>query len=295
VTELTPEATLLTFPQPPDRVVSLVPSITESLFDLGAGGAVVGVTDYCVHPANSLGGIPRIGGTRNPRVSEIIELEPDLVLANQEENSPGSVEGLREAGIPVWLAFPRTVRQAYHDLTLLARLFHSATAYARLETLERALEWAEADSDSLPKRRYFCPIWQHQDNHGGGWWMTFNRNTYASDLLRLFGGENVFADRERRYPLSADLAGTAGEAAEERDTRYPRVTSSEVSAEETEFVLLPDEPFHFYEEEQTLIADQLGYPSGGDTPKFVHLDGSLLFWHGTRMGLALRELADLFS
>ena len=125
--------------------------------------------------------------------------------------------------------------------------------------------------------------------------MTFNRDTYASDLLRLFGGENIFADRERRYPLAADLAGIDGEAAEGRDTRYPRVAPREISASEPEFILLPDEPFRFNEGQRTLIADHLGYPGGGDIPRFVYLEGSLLFWHGTRMGLALRELADLFS
>ncbi|MFU8771696.1 MAG: helical backbone metal receptor, partial [Anaerolineales bacterium] len=79
---------------PPKRVVSLVPSMTESLFDLGFGDAVVGITDFCVHPAEHLAGIRRIGGPKKPRLDEIIGLNPDLVLANQEENTPNTVKAL---------------------------------------------------------------------------------------------------------------------------------------------------------------------------------------------------------
>ena len=100
------------FETTPQRVVSLVPSYTESMVDLGFGANVVGVTDYCVHPQDSLLNIPRVGGPKNPRIEDILSLAPDLVLANQEENMLGDVEALEKAGIPVWVSFPQTVQEA---------------------------------------------------------------------------------------------------------------------------------------------------------------------------------------
>src|SRR5215813_10122637 len=93
---------------PPRRVVSLVPSVTESLFDLNLGDRLIAITDYCVYPEAGVARLPRIGGTKNPDVGRIINLSPDLVIANQEENRKEDVLALQEAGIPVWVMFPRT-------------------------------------------------------------------------------------------------------------------------------------------------------------------------------------------
>ena len=99
--------TALTFHHPPRRVVSLVPSMTESMFELGFGETVVGITDYCTRPAAALADLPRLGGPKNPRLSEIIALKPELVLANWEENTRQSVEALEDAGVFVWVTFPK--------------------------------------------------------------------------------------------------------------------------------------------------------------------------------------------
>ncbi|RPI33249.1 MAG: hypothetical protein EHM70_06585 [Chloroflexota bacterium] len=111
------------FQKPPQRIVSLVPSMTESLFDLGLGHAVVGATDFCIHPAPALVNVPRVGGPKNPRIADIISLKPDLVVANQEENTPQTVEALERAGIQVWVSFPQTVRQAMDVLWTMAGIF----------------------------------------------------------------------------------------------------------------------------------------------------------------------------
>ena len=98
------------------RIVSLVPSLTEALFALGLGDRVVGVTDWCVYPASELARLPRVGGTKTPDLVAILELEPDLVIANQEENRRTHVEKLRAAGVRVWVTYPRTVREgAQHN------------------------------------------------------------------------------------------------------------------------------------------------------------------------------------
>jgi ABC-type Fe3+-hydroxamate transport system substrate-binding protein len=288
---------VIQFDRPPSRVVSLVPSLTESLFDLGLGSFVVGITDYCVHPADALGDLPRLGGPKNPRVADILALKPELVLANQEENTLPVVEALEARGVKVWVTFPKTVRQALDVLWTLTGLFMHRTAAIRLETLELTLEWAESALEGRQPWRYFCPIWQNAadpEAAGQPWWMTFNRETYANDVLRLMGGQNVFSDRQRLYPLQADLGLVEPQEAGGRDTRYPRLTIEEIRAAQPEVILLPSEPFAFDESQVQALSQLLA-----DTPAVrnaqVHLcDGSLITWHGTRLARALRDLPTLF-
>lgn len=129
---------------------------------------------------------------------------------------------------------------------------------------------------------------------GGVWWMTFNDDTYSANLLGLMGGENIFAGRERRHPLEADLGLAEAEGAGERDTRYPRVIIDEVLAGEPEIVLLPDEPFLFDESAEALICELLANTPAGKDGKIIRVDGKLITWCGTKLGAALAELPALF-
>src|SRR5438128_6720901 len=99
----------VTLPAPPRRIVSLIPSITETLFALGLGDAVIGCTVYCTQPPEGVAAKTRIGGEKNPKLDLIRELAPDLVVANVEENVREHVEALRASGIPVFVTYPRTV------------------------------------------------------------------------------------------------------------------------------------------------------------------------------------------
>lgn len=285
----------LTLDHPPQRVVSLVPSMTESLFELGLGASVVGITDYCIHPAEQLAALPRLGGPKNPDVPAILALKPDLVIANREENTPKAVEELEQAGIAVWVSFPKTARQAVEVLWELVEANRDLVAGFKLNMLERALGWSEAAVDSSTPRRVFCPIWQDTTAAGDPWWMTFNGDTYPHDVLRLAGGLNIFADRERRYPLEADLGIADPIPAGERDTRYPRVTVGEVRRLDPEVILLPSEPFSYDESSIAQFEEILPDVSAVRTKCIYPLDGSLLTWHGTRLALALRELPALLQ
>lgn len=285
----------LHFLEPPKRVVSLVPSMTESMFDLGFGQALVGITDYCVHPAGALGELPRLGGPKNPNLIQILDLHPDLVLANQEENTPKTVHALESAGVKVWVTFPKTVREALDILWTLTGLFHSQSAALRLEILERTLEWSQMARQDRPTISYFCPIWQETYPDQTVWWMTFNQDTYCSDMLAQMGGSNIFADRQRRYPLVADLGQADSEAAVGRDTRYPRVQLSEVIERQPEIILLPSEPFGFTEENQQQILEWMADTPAVRSGRVHRVDGSLITWHGTRLGLALDVLQPLFA
>ena len=246
------------------RIVSLVPSLTEALFALGLGERLVAVTDWCVHPAEAVDALPKVGGTKNPSLDRILELEPDLVIANQEENRQRDVERLMARGIAVWVTYPRTVRDAVGLLGELAELGAPPECVdAVLRPIERAVDEAEAQRPPRPTR-FFCPIWKKP-------WMAVGRDTYADDLLRLCGGENVFADRaERRYPL---------------------VETEDIVAAAPEVILLPDEPYAFGPRDAAELA-ALDTPAAGR----IHLvDGTLLSWYGPRIGRAIETIRPLLA
>jgi iron complex transport system substrate-binding protein len=282
------------FLTPPTRVVSLVPSITESLFDLGFGKTVVGATDYCVHPTKKTSALKKVGGTKNARVEDILALQPELVIASQEENTPAIVHALEAAGIPVWLTFPKTVDDTLADLRRLADIFQSDNAYLAIDMLEKTVEFARAVAADGEHPRVFCPIWRGE-HEGQPWYMTCNAETYTSDLLAIFGGENVFAARLRRHPLEADLKNQAGEAPEGRDTRYPRVSLAEIRAAQPELILLPNEPFAFDQSHLEEIKTLLAETPAAKNDRIRLLDGSLITWPGTRLGKALEQLPEYFS
>jgi ABC-type Fe3+-hydroxamate transport system substrate-binding protein len=278
------------FAQPPRIIVSLVPSLTDSLFDLGAGDRLVGITDYCIPPEADQAHLVRLGGPKSPDVEAILELKPDLILANREENEPQTIKALEDAGLRVWLTFPQSVEQAMDVLWGLVNLLRIPEAAARLKNLQISLEWTAKAIPSGDPPRVFCPIWQEAHDRAGTWWMTFNRHTYCHDVLARCGGENVFAERERRYPLEADLGLEAPSTEAIGDTRYPRVTVREVIDAAPEIVFLPSEPYAFSEQEAEVIQDLLaGTPAVRDG-NVHHIDGSLITWHGTRLARALAEL-----
>ena len=281
----------------PRRVVSLVPSVTESLFDLGVGDRLVGITDYCIHPASKVTGLLKIGGTKNPDLKKIKAALPDLIIANQEENRKEDVEALQAEGFKVWVTFPRTMREAIDLLWATIRVFRVPMIGQRLSVLETTYEWASLAAENMTPVSVFCPIWREPRADEGPvrWWMTINRDTYTHDVLRVCGGANVFADRDRRYPLAADLDQTRAVATDpERDRRYPRVTPDEVAERAPEVILLPSEPYPFDEADLAAFAAFPEIPAVKNNR--LHLvDGSLFTWPGTRLALALADLPALLQ
>lgn len=278
----------------PRRVVSLVPSITESLFDLELGDRLIGVTDYCVFPAEGTTGLPKMGGTKNPDIAQIVALRPDLVMMNSEENRKADADALRAAGIPIWASEPRTVRDALDLLWLIMDVFEGASMVHRVRQIEIMYETTlryMVEAEGAQPVRTFAPIWREP-------WMTFNRHTYTHDLLRTCGAANVFADRERDFPLAADLGESASLAKDDprrlgRDTRYPRVTLEEIADAQPELVLLPSEPFAFDEVDAARF-HQLDIPAAHNSHIYL-IEGSLLTWHGTRLAYALRDLPPVIE
>jgi ABC-type Fe3+-hydroxamate transport system substrate-binding protein len=291
---------VLVLPGPPARIVSLVPSDTYSLVRLGARDRLVGRTRYCVAPAGEVEGIEIVGGTKDAGVERIVEIAPDLVVANQEENSRCDIERLEAKGVPVLVSFPRRVAAGLAHLARLALALGldparpasggwEETARALVAGAYHAQKAAEAAVLSRPRVRAFVPIWMDP-------LMTVHGDTFISDVLALAGAENVFAERRRRYPLAADLGDAAplpAERAGDRDVRYPRVTLEEVAALAPELILLPDEP-HPFTEADAAVFRALDVPAAR-RGQVVLCDGKDLMWYGARSveGLGrLRALVD---
>ncbi len=267
----------LLFSSAPKRIVSLVPSDTLSVAALGCAGALVGRTDYCVLPEDIVAKLPSVGGTKNPRLDAVSDLAPDLVLANQEENTKRDLETLAQRGVRVYVAFPRRVADGLAHLAKLARILRVAGDVAVRALCKEGYEaLRQAEADVRPSVRAFCPIWMDP-------LMTIHGETFISDMLRVAGAANVFADRERRYPLAADLGekeALPAERVRERDVRYPRVTMEEVNARAPELVILPDEPHPFSEEDAAVFRAQ---PTpAAERGAVVRTDGKDLCWYGAR-------------
>ncbi len=256
----------------------MVPSETESVARLGSVDWLVGRTRYCVEP-QGIDAVPVVGGTKDVDADLVRRLKPDLVLANKEENARRTVETLIREGLPVHVSFPRTVPDSLSYLRSLSTMLGVSSSLVH-EAVDRAV--ARCDGDVAPIR-VFVPIWRDP-------WMTFDGRVFASDLLSLVGGENIFSDRRRRYPLAADL-GRGPAAAEqrmaERDTRYPRITLAEVVEREPDLILLPDEPYEFTE------ADGTELESLGTGAKVVSVSGQDLFWYGVRLASSIDSLRQL--
>ena len=283
---------VLDFGSPPRRVVSLVPSDTLNVAALGCSGALVGRTDYCELPADVVAALPSVGGTKNPRIDDVCALQPDLVLTNQEENTRGDLEELARRGVRVYVAFPRRVVQGLAHLARLARVFGVERDAGVRELLGSGYQALSAADDARSRRapvRAFCPIWMKP-------LMTVHGDTFISDMLDLCGAQNVFADRERRYPLAADVGNAVPlppEKIEGRDVRYPRVTLEEVVSRRPELVLLPDEP-HPFTEEDAAVFRGLDIPAA-KTGAVVRTGGKDLCWPGARSVEGIGRVRELVA
>jgi ABC-type hemin transport system substrate-binding protein len=234
------------------RVVSLVPSLTESVA-VTDRDLLVGATDWCSHPADLT--VVRVGGTKNPDLATVAALAPDVVLANEEENRRPDLDALRTAGIAVWVTSPRSVDEALESLSRM--VVDALRVDPEPPWLTEAREaWSAPDPPVT--RRALVPIWRRP-------WMALGRDTFAGDVLRRCGVDNVLAAADERYPRFA-LADVAGLA--------------------PDLVVLPDEPYAF---------------SGADGPEAFPglpcalVSGRMLTWYGPSLAAARSVLTDALA
>ncbi|WP_299325027.1 helical backbone metal receptor [uncultured Maribacter sp.] len=206
----------------PSRIVSVVPSITELLFDLGLGDKVIGCTKFCVHPNKPYLTKSMIGGTKDLNMEKILKLNPDLILANKEENNRDQIESLG-ASAPVWISDVKTFDDCLKMIEQIGQITSSS---------KRATEIINHLNNTLkPKRpsiKVGYLIWKDP-------YMTVGGDTYISEMLNRCGYINVFANQNR----------------------YPIVTLEEINDYNPDVVLLSSEPYPFNEEHLKTIKSVL--------------------------------------
>ena len=245
------------------RIVSLCPSITETLVAIGARRRLVGATRFCVRPKGMLWGLPRIGGTKNPDISRILDLKPDLVFANEEENRLEDVRALEAAGVDVDVTFPKSVAEVPDTIRQWGgRLGEEGAAEAeelasRIERERQALASAPARAPFL----YAYWIWKEP-------WMTVSDDTYVADLLRLAGGVNAYGRESERYPTT---------------------TPPEALARGADVHIFPSEPYPFREEKHGELTGTL---FGKDRLR-LFVEGDDYCWHGFRTLEGLKAMRRL--
>jgi iron complex transport system substrate-binding protein len=233
------------------RIVSLCPSLTELVFDLGRGDDLVGITKFCVHPADRVESVEKVGGTKDPLVDRIIELAPDVVLFNEEENRKQDHGALQQAGIHIHNSFPKNALETAGMVRSIgAELERAELAESIALDIERRVARVERDARGKDPVRFAYFIWRKP-------WMVVNGDTFASSLLCQAGGVNVFASLEDRYPA---------------------IELEDLVRATPDVVLLCTEPFEF----KAKHIDELAELTGIDRSRFRIADGEFLSWHGSR-------------
>ncbi|MBL7691362.1 MAG: ABC transporter substrate-binding protein [Flavipsychrobacter sp.] len=253
ITDMTGRQFLL--PEVPKRIVSLVPSQTELLYDLGLDEEVVGITKFCVHPEPWFRSKRRVGGTKTVHRHIIDELQPDLIIANKEENTKEQIEELASV-YPVWISDIKTVAHALQMIELVGIITGREVAATEL-VHEIAGGFAGLPTASQ-QRRVAYYIWKDP-------WMCAGGDTFISDVITKMGWQNVC----------------------EHLPRYPEVNLQDLHALQPDLVLLSSEPYPFKDKH---IAEITAAVPGAEV-KLV--DGEMFSWYGSRMRHAITYLREL--
>lgn len=241
----------------PRRIVSLVPSQTELLYDLGLDAEVVGITKFCVHPEKWFRNKQRVGGTKTVHIDIVSSLEPDLIIANKEENTKEQIEQLSSL-YPVWISDIQTIAGGLQMITEVGKLTGRAEQ-GELIAAEIIKGFAGLPKSNKPKRvAYF--IWRKP-------WMSVGGDTFISDMISCMGWVNVLADRQR----------------------YPEVTLAELQDKQIDLVLLSSEPYPFKEVHMAEIRAAL------PDVAVMLADGEMFSWYGSRMRQAVGYIGGLIS
>ena len=236
----------------PKRIISLVPSQTELLSDLGLNKEVIGITKFCIHPKEWFDNKTRIGGTKQLNIKLIKQLQPDLIIANKEENVKEQVREL-EKYFPVWISDINNLEDAYEMIEQIGLMSNKAKAantmtarikkdFAQLQTPGSRLP----TNDSRLNTAYL--IWQNP-------YMTIGGDTFINSMMEAAGFNNIFSEQKR----------------------YPEITIDQLRIANCQLLLLSSEPYPFQQKHVDEIQSQLP-----DT-KIVLVDGEMFSWYGSRL------------
>ncbi len=237
----------------PRRIISLVPSQTELLFDLGLDEEVVGITKFCIHPAEWFYTKTRIGGTKKLHIDIIHQLKPDLIIANKEENVKEQVEELAHH-YPVWISDITTLDDAYQMIEQIG-LLTGTIEKARFLLTKIKLEFSKLESVGKKAKTAYL-IWNDP-------YMTAGSDTFIHSMLEAAGFENVFKTSQR----------------------YPEITIDDLIKKGCQLILLSSEPFPFKQKHIDEIKQKL-IDAGLMQTKIMLVDGEMFSWYGSRLQYA---------
>jgi len=246
------------------RIVSLCPSLTELVFDLGRGDELVGITKFCVHPPDGVARIEKLGGTKNPDVARIAQLRPDVVLLNREENRVEDAEALDAMGLHCHASMPRTLEETAAMVRSIGKeLARETSGDAIAKEVETRGHKVMLDAQGQSEVSYAYLIWREP-------WMSVNHDTFADALLTMAGGRNVFGALEQRYP---------------------EITLGALREAAPQLLLLCTEPFPFHEKH----IEELREATGLAKAAIRIADGEFLSWHGSRTPDGIDYAAGLIA
>lgn len=228
----------------PKRIISVVPSQTELLFDLGLENEIVGITKFCIHPKEICETKAIVGGTKNLNIEKIISLQPDLIIANKEENIKEQIELLAEK-FPVWLTDVNNYDDAIQMITDLGKITHKLE---KADSIIKSINQQFSGNKFKDKRKAIYLIWKTP-------FMTIGCDTFIDSMMNKAGFENIF------HYL----------------TRYPEIEFENIAKSNCEFVLLSSEPYPFTQKHVQEL--QIALPD----KKIIIVDGEMFSWYGSRM------------
>ncbi len=243
------------------RIVCLVPSITELLFEMGLGDHVVGRSHYCIHPAKELEEVVSLGGTKKINMSRLKKLAPTHIIVNVDENTKEMVDLIAPEVPHLIVTHPIEPEDNLHLFQLLGTIFNCQEKASELCTqLTAALDFARTEGKARVSQRVLYLIWKEP-------WMTVSADTYISRMLATIGWHTV---------------------AHDPDTRYPEVTLTDAFLENLDLVLFSSEPFTFNQSDADTF--NAAHPQG---PQALFVDGEMTSWYGSRAIQGLRYLDQL--
>ncbi len=244
-------------PNPPQRIISLVPSQTELLYDLDLKDRLVGQTIFCVHSEAYFKSSNKIGGTKKLNLEKIASLKPDLIIANKEENEKDQIEQLAK-DFPVWISDVNSLEDALSMIKSLGEI--TQTEPKALEIITKINQGRSTFlKQILPKQKVIYLIWNNP-------FITVGKDTFINSMLAEAGFENAITQ-----------------------SRYPEITLAEIKQINPDWVFLSSEPFPFKGEHKLEIDKLLG------KNKSVFVDGEMFSWYGSRLSLAYEYFGRLIN
>lgn len=240
---------------PPKKIISLVPSITELLFQLELEKQVAGITKFCVHPKNAVKTKHIIGGTKNFHIDKIKQINPDLIIGNKEENVKNQIEELEKL-FPVWMSDVNDFNEALQMILQIGEITGTnKKAHEIIENIQNNFS-----KIIMPERKMKTSylIWQNP-------FMTIGADTFINSMLSKAGFENVF----------------------ENEKRYPEITLQNIIDKQTEILILSSEPYPFKEKNKKELENYL------PGIKIILADGEMFSWYGSRMMNAAQYFIEM--